>query len=259
VIKIPGETSSAIVTNGLQWPESENRGLEKWGVIAMKQSDALYSSARQWGLANLRRRSLTLIVAVTTVTAVTTLGGMAVASATAQAAAPTAVSAAAPTMTQTGTTTVGTTVVQIRKRSLNPELCLRNSLSHCAGFDAPAWGQLVLNAVAVGILVWKTINKKPGDGGTEESAEGEGTADGGNTDQGLCLTATGGNATMQSCTASGSAWIQYNCGDGICLENRWSYNRGQDLILSTRGNIDGYVLYVAAPGTSGDWQKWDWL
>jgi hypothetical protein len=173
----------------------------------MKQSDALYFSARQRGLVNLRRRGLTFIVAVATVIAVTTLG--AAAPATAQAAAPTTVRAVAPTAVQPGATVAGTTVVQIRAHSLNPELCLRNSLTYCAGFDPIAVTTLILKTIDTAILVWKTIHKKPGDGGTEESAEGEGTASGGNTDEGLCLTATGGNASMQSCTASGSAWIRF--------------------------------------------------
>jgi hypothetical protein len=138
------------------------------------------------------------------------------------------------------------------------ELCLANAPSYCAAFSVENAADTILSVASVVISIWGLILTKKGDGGQEEEVEDQGEANGGDTDEGLCLQSTGGDVKYESCSsASGAVWIQVPHGDGFYLEDRYLYDHGQTAVLTVSSPSGGDALYLAAPGDGG-WQTWEW-
>ncbi len=107
-------------------------------------------------------------------------------------------------------------------------------------------------------MIYRWAKSIIGDGGHEEEPESDGEVNGGQTDNGLCLQSTGGNADFANCSDNGTVWIEVPHGDGSYLINRYLYDHGSTEVLTVRATINNYHLYVTSEGVSGTWQTWTW-
>jgi hypothetical protein len=139
------------------------------------------------------------------------------------------------------------------------KICLKNaSPAKCAAFDVNATIDTIIGVIQTAIIIWKVWPKGSKGGNPEDSDQAEGEENGGTTDQGLCLTATGGNVTFANCSANGTVWIAVPHGDGYYIESNYSLNHGNTRVLTVANTNAGTRLFVAAP-TPGAWQVWDWF
>jgi hypothetical protein len=145
--------------------------------------------------------------------------------------------------------------------AISSTICLNYTVGQCIGFDPEAILDTIMASAAAISSVWTLIITILKNREQEPGPEDEGEVDGGDTDQGLCLTVADSVPVYGSCSTTGAAssantWILVGLPEvnGNGWENEYWYNKGDVELLTATGNSSGDALKLAGeyPGAGGE-------